>query len=71
MPEVEFTIDPATGKLELHVRGVAGPACEDVAKLARELLGRPALDQPTGEYYVRPRVRPQVRAARPSRPPRP
>ena len=61
MPEVEFTIDPATGKLELHVKGVAGPACEHVATLATELLGAPGREQNTPEYYVRPHVRPQVR----------
>lgn len=61
MPEVHFTIDASTGALELHVKGVAGPACEDVARLARELLGRPALDRPTDEYHVRPQTRPQVR----------
>ena len=31
MPEVEFRIDQATGRLELHVKGIAGPACDDVA----------------------------------------
>lgn len=61
MPEIECTIDPATGKLELHVKGVLGPACEDVAKLARELLGAPEHDENTPEYYRRPQVRPQVR----------
>lgn len=60
MPEIEFKIDPATGKLELHVKGIAGPACEDVAKLARELLGAPAGERNTADYYVRPRVRPRV-----------
>ena len=61
MPEIEFTIDPSTGQLELHVKGIAGPACEEVAKLARELLGAPAREQSTPEYYLRPRVQPQVR----------
>ena len=61
MPEIEFTIDPTTGKLELHVKGIAGPACDDVARLARELLGKPGHEQNTPEYYLRPRVRPQVR----------
>ena len=60
MPEIEFTIDPATGKLELHVKGIAGPACEDVAKLARELLGGPARERNTADYYVRPQVRRRV-----------
>ena len=61
MPEIDFMIDPQTGKLELHVKGVVGPACEDVTKLARELLGAPERDENTPEYYLRPQVRPQVR----------
>ena len=61
MPEIEFTIDQKTGKLDLHVKGVPGPACDDVAKLARELLGEPRLEQATAEYHLRPQVRPQVR----------
>lgn len=64
MPEIEFTIDPQTGNLELHVKGVVGPACEDVAKLARELLGAPERDENTPEYYLRPQVRPQVQPKR-------
>jgi hypothetical protein len=64
MAEIEFTIDPATGKLELHVRGVAGPGCEDVAKLAEELLGQPAVDRNTPEFYLRPRVQPRVQPKR-------
>ena len=61
MPEIEFTIDQTTGKLDLHVKGVAGPACDDVAKLAKELLGEPGHEQMTAEYYLRPQVRPLVR----------
>lgn len=61
MPEIDFTIDPATGRLELHVKGVAGPACDDVARLARELLGEPRQEQNTSDYYLRPHVRPQIR----------
>lgn len=60
MPEIEFTIDPQTGKLELQVSGIVGPACEDVAKLAREFLGIPARDENTPEYTLRSRVRPQI-----------
>ncbi len=60
MAELEFTLDPATGKLELHVRGIAGPACEDVARLASELLGAPGHEELTAEYHLRPQVRPQV-----------
>jgi hypothetical protein len=61
MPEIEFTIDQTTGKLDLRVKGIAGPACDDVAKLAKELLGEPVHERPTTEYYLRPQVRPQVR----------
>ena len=64
MPEVEFRIDPDTGRLEMHVKGIAGPACDDVARLARELLGRPALEQQTGEYHLRPRVRTRAQPRR-------
>jgi len=41
MPEVEFTIDTATGEFQMHVQGVAGPACDDVAKLVKDLAGEP------------------------------
>ena len=61
MAEIEFTIDRATGQLSLHVKGIAGPACDDVARLAKELLGEPAREQPTAEYHLRPQVRPQIR----------
>jgi len=61
MPEVEFTIDPSTGELEVHVKGIAGPACDDVARLAKELLGEPVQERQTAEYYLRPQVRPRIR----------
>jgi hypothetical protein len=61
MPEIGFTIDEATGDLTMHVKGVAGPACEDVAKLAKELIGNPATDQNTAEYRVRAQVDRQIR----------
>lgn len=61
MPEIEFTIDETTGDLTMHVKSVAGPACEDVAKLARELLGAPATEQNTAEFFVRAQVGRQIR----------
>ena len=61
MPEVEFTIDPESGELTLHVRGARGPACDDVAKLSKELLGEPGHEEKTSEYYLRSQVRPQIR----------
>jgi len=61
MPEVDFTIDPATGQLELHIKGIRGSACQDVAKIVEKFLGTPRVDQNTPEYDVKPQVRPQVR----------
>ncbi|MGD9889895.1 MAG: DUF2997 domain-containing protein [Dehalococcoidia bacterium] len=61
MSEIEFTIDPATGHLELHVKGIAGPACDDVARMAKQLLGEPGREQTTREHYLRPQVRSRTR----------
>ena len=61
MPEIEFTIDEATGDLTMHVKGIAGPACEDVAKLARELLGAPVTERNTAEYSVRTQIHRRIR----------
>ncbi len=61
MPEIEFTLDSTTGELTLHVKGVAGPTCDEVAKLARELLGEPGQERNTAEYYQRTQARPQIR----------
>ena len=62
MAEIEFTIDPATGELAMHVKGIAGPACDDVARLVKQLLGEPGSERQTGEYHLRPTVRPQIRS---------
>jgi hypothetical protein len=61
MPEIEFTIDETTGDLTMHVKGIAGPACEDVAKLARELLGAPAAEQNTSEYLIPTQIHRRIR----------
>lgn len=57
MPEIIFTIDPTTGTLDMHVVGIAGPACEDIAKLAKQLLGKPHREEQTAEYRLRSQVR--------------
>ena len=56
MPEIEFTIDPATGELRMHVEGIVGPACDDVARLLKELAGDPGREEVTAEYHLRSRV---------------
>ncbi|MGH2458801.1 MAG: DUF2997 domain-containing protein [Chloroflexota bacterium] len=62
MPEVEFTIDPTTGQLEVHVRGIVGPACDNVARVVKDLLGEPSQERKTAEYHRRTHVRPRIRA---------
>ena len=57
MPEIEFTIDATSGEFKLHVRGIAGPACDDVAKLVKELAGEPVHQETAAEYHLRPSVR--------------
>ena len=62
MPEVEFSIDTETGELEMHIEGIKGASCSEVARLAKELLGTPEREEVTPEFYQRPHVAPQVKA---------
>ncbi|HLZ08867.1 MAG TPA: DUF2997 domain-containing protein [Chloroflexota bacterium] len=64
MPEIEFTIDSTTGKLDVLVKGMRGPSCGDVAKVVEEFLGKPTIDRNTSEYHLRPQVRPQIQPRR-------
>ena len=50
MPEAEFIIDSESGEFRLHVLGVAGPACDDIAKLIKKLLAPPGSEEITAEY---------------------
>ena len=60
MPEIEFTIKEETGEMELQVEGVQGPACSDIANLVTDLVGSPAREENTREYYARPQTLRQV-----------
>jgi hypothetical protein len=60
MPEINFTIDEQTGKMEMKVEGVQGPQCADIARLVTELLGAPEREENTKEFYARPTIRPQI-----------
>jgi hypothetical protein len=62
MPEIEFTINTKTGEMEMKVEGVQGPACSDIAKIAAELLGHPAREENTREFYVRPQINARVQS---------
>jgi hypothetical protein len=64
MPEVEFTINTETGEMEMKVEGVQGPACGDVARLAKELLGEPEREENTPEFYVRTQVKGHIKGNR-------
>jgi hypothetical protein len=57
MPEIDFTIETETGELQMHVRGIAGPACDDIARLVKGLAGEPSREEATTEYHLRSRVR--------------
>jgi Protein of unknown function (DUF2997) len=63
VPEAEFIIDSESGEFRIHVRGVAGPTCDDIARLVNEFTGPPGSEERTSEYYLRPatRVRPDAR----------
>ena len=54
MAEIEFTIDTQTGEFRMHIHGVAGPACDDVARLVKDLTGEPGHEEVTAEYRLRP-----------------
>ena len=60
MPEIEFTIDTETGAMEMKIEGVPGASCSEVAKLAEELLGPPARDERTREFYLRPTTQARI-----------
>ena len=61
MPTIEFSIDPTTGELQMHIQGIAGRTCDDVAKLVEELVGKPTQEQKTAEYYARVQLQPKVK----------
>lgn len=62
MPEIEFTIDTKTGEMEMKVEGLQGPACSDIAKIATELLGHPAREENTREFYARTQITGRVQS---------
>ena len=59
MPDIDFTIDTSTGELQMHVRGIAGPACDEITRLVKQLAGEPSREEATAEYRLR-RVHPRT-----------
>lgn len=60
--EIEFRIDAETGELITHIKGIAGPSYEEVARLVEEYVGEPTSESKTAEYHLRQRVQTQVRS---------
>jgi len=59
-PEFEITIGK-DGKLKVHVKGVHGPKCLELADLVRDIVGKEESRQLTAEYYdPGPKVRMNV-----------
>jgi len=49
-PEFDITISK-TGKVKVHVKGVKGQQCIEMADLIREIVGREDDRQLTADYY--------------------
>ena len=61
MPEIEFTINTETGTCETEIKGIQGAACEKAARELKQLLGNPAVDKKTKEYFLKPEVKQQIK----------
>lgn len=61
MPEIEFKIDTETGECQTEIKGVQGAACEKTARELKQLLGDPAVDRKTREYFAKPEIKRQVK----------
>ena len=62
MPDIDFIIDTSTGEVQMHVRGIAGPACDEITRLVKQLAGELSREEATAEYRLRPRVHPRTEA---------
>jgi hypothetical protein len=50
MREFDITIGK-TGEVELHVKGVKGRGCLEIAKMFEEIVGEMKAQQQTSEFY--------------------
>ena len=50
---VTFTVDEL-GKLEYHIEGIKGTACDDIVARITEIAGAPSAVRMTDEYRERP-----------------
>lgn len=60
--QVELLRDPETGRIKsVHVRGIKGPACQEIERIVAELYAEAAHSERTEEYYQRSQARPRVK----------
>ena len=52
-PEFEITIT-RKGKVKVHVKGVKGQRCIEMADLIREIVGKEDQRELTSDYYAQP-----------------
>jgi hypothetical protein len=52
-PEFDITIS-RTGKVKVHVKGVKGQRCIEMAEWLKEIVGREDERQLTADYYEQP-----------------
>ena len=58
-PEFDITISRA-GKVKVHVKGVKGTRCIELADLIKDILGREDTRELTSDYYAEGKVRVQA-----------
>ena len=66
-PEFDITIS-RTGKVKVHVQGVKGQRCIELADLIKEIVGQEEDRQMTGDYYAldgKVRIQNQVKERNP------
>ncbi len=61
MPEIEFNINTETGTCQTEIKGIQGVACEKTAQQLKQLMGDPAVDRKTKDYYAKPEIKRQVK----------
>lgn len=61
MPEIEFLIDTESGECRTEIKGIKGVACEKTARILKRLLGSPSVDKKTKEYFVKPKLKRQIK----------
>lgn len=62
--KIEIVVNKETGEMTVHIDGVIGPACDDIAKMVAELTGGATKEEFTPEYYQQQALGQQARMGR-------